>query len=329
MARSFAFSGNRRFIAEVAPRLESSGFARVDDAAAADVVISYCSSQNELEDLYFGDAGFVSELAPGSLLIDLSPMTPSFAREVNAVATVSDLDMVEAPLVMVDMVADDVFSRENIWCFAAGEDGGVDRAREVLNALFGEIREVGGPGAAQLARAAHTLQVSAQVISAIEADALCRATSKSALGASFSDALTAAATPEAQSVLGAVRADRFDGAYTVEQFMAELSSAIMAADDVELILPQAEAAMHLLELLAVIGGSDKSPASLALVYGEEADCARNGLDWTRAEKAYGSGDPEGGHCDCGQDHDGCDEYDDFDEYGYEDPYSPGFDYSSN
>ncbi|MFR6335234.1 MAG: tetrahydrofolate dehydrogenase/cyclohydrolase catalytic domain-containing protein [Oscillospiraceae bacterium] len=49
----------------------------------------------------------------------------------------------------------------------------------------------------------------------------------------------------------------------------------------------AEACLHLLELLAVIGGSDKAPAALALVYGEEKTCAEQGLDWTRAEQAYG------------------------------------------
>ena len=80
---------------------------------------------------------------------------------------------------------------------------------------------------------------------------------------------------------------RFDGTYTVEMFMAELSAALTAADDVDLILPQAEACLHLLELLAVIGGSDKAPAALALVYGEEKTCAEQGLDWTRAEQAYG------------------------------------------
>ena len=38
----------------------------------------------------------------------------------------------------------------------------------------------------------------------------------------------------------------------------------------------------------VIGGADKAPSALALVYGEEAACAENGLDWTRAEQAYAS-----------------------------------------
>ena len=48
-------------------------------------------------------------------------------------------------------------------------------------------------------------------------------------------------------------------------------------------------------LLAVIGGADKAPATLALVYGEESACAEHGLDWTRAEQAYGqaAGEDEG------------------------------------
>ena len=103
--------------------------------------------------------------------------------------------------------------------------------------------------------------------------------------------------------------------------MAELSAAIMAADDAELILPQAEAALHLLELLAVVGGSDKSPAALSLVYGEEEECARYGLDWTRAEEVYGGGHADEDDFELGHDHDhDFDDYDDYDEYGYDDPY---------
>lgn len=35
--------------------------------------------------------------APGTVLVDLSAATPNFAREINAVACVNDLVMVEAP----------------------------------------------------------------------------------------------------------------------------------------------------------------------------------------------------------------------------------------
>ena len=121
----------------------------------------------------------------------------------------------------------------------------------------------------------------------MEADALYRAVRRSSASLDQATERVGAATPVAEQVLAAVNTGRFDGTYTVEMFMAELSAALTAADDVDLILPQAEACLHLLELLAVIGGSDKAPAALALVYGEEKTCAEQGLDWTRAEQAYG------------------------------------------
>ena len=71
------------------------------------------------------------------------------------------------------MMAADAFSRrENLTCFAAGEKGDVERAWPLLEVLVGAVHETGGSGSAQLARAAYTLQTAAQVVSAIEADAL-------------------------------------------------------------------------------------------------------------------------------------------------------------
>ena len=87
-------------------------------------------------------------------------------------------------------------------------------------------------------------------------------------------------------MLEAVSQKRFNGAYTIEMMMAELSSVMMAADDYELILPQVESAFHLLELLAVIGGAAKSPAALSLVFGSDHDGDAYGLDWSRADALY-------------------------------------------
>ena len=106
-----------------------------------------------------------------------------------------------------------------------------------------------------------------------------------------------------RSLHEAVRAERFDGAFTLEMLMSELTMALAAADDVDLILPQGEAAQHLLELLAVIGGSDKGVAALSLIYGEESACAKHGLDWTRAEQVYGDHDHDHDDCDCHHHHD--------------------------
>ena len=121
------------------------------------------------------------------------------------------------------------------------------------------------------------------------------------------EAAESSAAPAAQTA-----AKPIEGAFTAEMFLSELQAALASADDADLILPQAESTMHLVELLEVIGGSFKSPAALALVYGEEAECAENGLDWSRAEEAYGQGadddddygyDDEEDDCGCGHHHD--------------------------
>lgn len=306
MNKRFAYSGSAVVGAVVAQRLSDMGYVHTDDAKSAGVIVTYCTSQTALEDAYFDERGFAQSARPGTLLIDLSASTPSFARELNAVTTVSDLVFVEAPLVVGDVLHPDAFGdRDNLMCLVAADDKALETARPLLDALVGSLRATGGPGSAQLARAAYTLQMAAHVMAAIEADALYRAVerSSSSFGESFGRA--GATTPESERVLAAINAGHFDGVYTVEMLMAELSAALMAADDVDLILPQAEACLHLLELLAIIGGADKAPSALALVYGEEAACAENGLDWTRAEQAYAAADDEDdlGDCDCGHGHD--------------------------
>lgn len=334
MAKSYAYVGAPSFIGAVEGRLADAGFSQVSDVASADIVVTYATSGSALEDLYFGDEGLVTTTAPGSTLVDLSAATPNFAREINAVATVNDLVMVEAPATVRSLVAADAFARENLLGPVATEAELTDDVRRLLDAIFGEVVEVGAPGRAQLLRNTHTLPLAADLVSAIEAVALDDASARS-VGALDADQIPLFSPVSADPVVQAVRQQRYTGDYTAEMLLAELSAALMAADDAEVILPGVEATMHLLELLVVIGGADMAPAALSLVYQDEAAGARAGLDWTRAEQAYGhpaseededwsAYDDEDG---CGHDHFREDhDYDDYDDFA---PYNDDFDYSSN
>ncbi|WP_304425888.1 NAD(P)-binding domain-containing protein [uncultured Adlercreutzia sp.] len=335
MACLYAYEGAPSFIAAVEPRLADAGFSRVEDAVSADIVLTFYASASALEDAYLGDGGLVSRAAPGAILVDFSATTPNFARELNAVATVNDLVMVEAPVTVRSLVAPDAFSRENLLGPVASESELADTVRELLGVVFGEVVEVGAPGRAQLLRNTHTLPLAADLVSAIEAVALDDASAR-VVGALDADQVPLFSPVSADPVVRAVREQRWNGAYTAEMLLAELSAALMAADDAEVILPGVEATMHLLELLAVIGGSDMAPAALALVYQDEAAGARAGLDWTRAEAAYGGKggdddedwsayDDDDDACGCGHDH-GEHDYDDYDDFG---PDDYDFDYSSN
>lgn len=330
MGNLYAYEGAPSFIRAIEGRLADAGFSRVEDAVSADIVMTFCTSASSLEDAYFGDDGLVSRAAPGAVLVDLSATTPNFAREVNAVATVNDLVMVEAPLTVRSLVAPDAFARENLLGPVASETELSEEVRRLLEAIFDEVVEVGAPGRAQLLRSTHTLPLAADLVSAIEALALDDASAR-VVGALDADQVPLFSPVSTDPVVRAVREQRFTGDYTAEMLLAELSAALMAADDAEVILPGVEAIMHLLELLVVVGGADMAPAALSLVYQDEAAGARAGLDWTRAEQAYGAkeSDEEDWSAyddDCGHDHHDAD-YDDYDDFGSDD--YDDFDYRSN
>lgn len=272
------------------------GWVRVDDVAQADVTFSYCTSASALEDAYFDGDGLVKRSRPGTLLIDLSPASPSLARELSAVATVNDLRPVEAPLSVIDPALFDAFETpENLMCFVAGEPDDVDEAIDVIETIAAKVERTGASGTAQLAKVARTVQAAALLASAVESEAIVRATVNATTSLDGIDASVRPNTAEAAPILAAVVTDSFEGSYTIEMFMAEVAAAMSAADDVELILPQLESVLHLLEVIAVIGGAEKAPAALSLMYREEADSAAHGLDWTRAEDLFANHDHDHDH----------------------------------
>lgn len=281
MVKKFAVVGNEAVGDFVSRALEEAGWARTPDISDAEVVFTYCTHASALEDAYFDEDGLVKRAVPDTLLVDLSPSTPSLAREVGAVAAVNDLRFVEAPLVVSDPVAGESLVPNNVVCLVAGDDEKAIRdASAALALICATVDECGASGSAQLAKAACTSQIASQILSAVESFALYRV-SQTAPGAE-----AFGLTSVTSKVLEAIGDDRFKGDYTVEMLMGEVVAAMTVADDADLILPQLEAIMHLLEVLAVIGGADMSPAALSLIYRDEETCAKHGLDWTRAENLF-------------------------------------------
>lgn len=323
---TYAYRGNPRLIEALEERLAASGFQREGEVEIADFVLTFCTSLSELEELYFGDDGLAQTLTSGCVAVDLSAATPNLANELSAVCAVNDVAMAAAPLIVKNKVAEDVFARVNTACFAGGEGDAVDKARPLLDVVFGDVTVVPDAGSAQLARAAHTIQNIAELVAGVEVLSLYRACLNSVSPLDVKGIAPDATSPEAFFVMKAVRDGRYDGAYTAEMLLSELSAAMMTADDYDLILPQTEAAFHLFELLAVIGGADKSPAALALVFeGEREGEDSHGLDWRRAERLYGDGHSHENDDDFEDDFadDDCAGYDDDDEFG------TGFGYSVN
>ena len=148
MSGHYAFMGHEAIGSFIEGGLSQIGWTRVEDVADAEVAFTYFIGSSLLEDAYFDDGGLVKNAVSGTVLVDLSPSTPSFAREISAVATVNDLVFVEAPLAVLDP-----FGKVEFCCFAACEEpGGVDGVLALLDAIAVSVEECDAVGAAQLAR---------------------------------------------------------------------------------------------------------------------------------------------------------------------------------
>ncbi|WP_052241521.1 NAD(P)-binding domain-containing protein [Berryella intestinalis] len=287
MSNRFAFQGHESIGALVRRGMEGLAWVEVDDVASANAVFTYFASLQELEDAYFGEGGIAQAAPAEALLIDLSPSTPAFSQELASLATVSGMRPVEAPLAVVDLGAADAFAdMSRLACFVGGDEADVEAALPLVSAVVGTASRTGAAGSAQLARCALTLQTASQIVAAIEAEALYAATQRSVTAVEGLEGSVGAVTPQSASVLERIAEGRFDATYTVEMFLAEIAAALRAAEDVDLVVPQAEAVMNLVQLLAVLGGADKSPAAVSLLYRDEDDGRRAGLDWARAREYY-------------------------------------------
>ncbi|WP_283170527.1 NAD(P)-dependent oxidoreductase [Curtanaerobium respiraculi] len=286
---SFAFIGNQQVGGALADGLARAGFHPVEPMSDADAIITYCTSQEDLEEVYLGEEGLIALAAEGTLLIDCSATTPSFSKELAAVAAVNDLRMVEAPLYVNDVTRDDAFAeRGNLSVLAAGEDSDVAACKPLLEAFAGTVVPCGAAGSAQVAKCALTLQQALRIMGQVESDALCRAVAgpAGAAQARCAVAQVGGQSPQSSALAHAIEQGEFASGYTVDMMLGELHAALNQADESDLITPLGESAEYLLRLLAMVGGIDLAPSALTLMYRDEDECAKHGLDWSRAEAFF-------------------------------------------
>lgn len=299
---SFIFVGDTNVGARISNNLVEAGYLAAPDVAWADVVFTYVGSTSTLEETYLGEEGLLKETHEGAILVDLSATAPSFARDVFGVTEVGNRFFADAPLVVRNMAVEDAFAhRENLAMVVGAEAEVQKKILPMLEAIAGNVMWVGNPGAGQTAKAALTLKNAAALVGVIEAKAALDAAEAQVNPEDLLEFMEEAglATESQISFIEAVIEGEFEGTFTVEHLMGELSAALTAADERDLILPQAESGFRLMELLAMVGGVEMTPAALTLVFASEEDAKKNGLDWSRAEGAFEEHDHE---CECGHDH---------------------------
>lgn len=269
-----------------APALRDAGIPFVEDRMEAlmgsQVAITSLRDSADVENLYLGDESLLELMDPGSFCIDMTVSSPRLAREIQAVGAISDIEILDAPIINVG-------DQEQPIMFVGGEQ----QTQQLLSPLFPYLAPVVMPqdaaGEGQFAAMISIIALAGSLMGAIEAVSLAHIAGFPEKNALNVLASTSAGSRALVDYIPQVLRHDYDGKISVESLLEMLEVALDTAEELEVTVPMTETAYQLCELLRTVGGDDLNIQALALLYEDEKTCADYGLDWALAEGFHGSG----------------------------------------
>jgi 3-hydroxyisobutyrate dehydrogenase len=118
-------------------------------AATSDLVVTVVSDTPDVEVVLFGSAGVASGAAPGTLVVDMSTISPSATRDFAGRLAAGGIALLDAPV----SGGSEGARKGTLSIFVGGESADLERARPVLAAMGTTITHVGPIGAGQAVKA--------------------------------------------------------------------------------------------------------------------------------------------------------------------------------
>lgn len=117
--------------------------------AASDLVVTVVSDTPDVEAVLFGEEGVAAGAAAGSLVVDMSTISPSATRDFANRLAARGIAMLDAPV----SGGSEGAKKGTLSIFVGGEAANLERARPVLAAMGTTITHVGPIGAGQAVKA--------------------------------------------------------------------------------------------------------------------------------------------------------------------------------
>ncbi len=152
--------------------LEAKGASRAasprEAAAGADVVLSCVSDTADATEVLDGPDGALAGLAPGTLVIDCSTISPEGARDLAGKAADREIGFVDAPV----SGGSEGAIQGTLAIMCGGSDADLERALPVLEIIGGKVTHVGPVGCGQIAKAVNQVLIAGTFQSLAEGMAL-------------------------------------------------------------------------------------------------------------------------------------------------------------
>lgn len=225
-------------------------------AAACNIIVTMLPDTPDVEAVVLGPGGLLGLMPPGSILIDMSSISPSATRRMAAALAERSIAMLDAPVSGGYQGAE----AGTLSIMVGGEEAALKRCRALLDAMGKRVIHIGGAGAGQVCKLCNQVAVAINIQATAEALTLARKSGVDA--AKVREALLGGF---AQSTALDLHGRRFiEGNYAAGFRVAlqrkDLALALEAGRDTDTPLPAAALVQQLYGILAATGrvGADNS-----------------------------------------------------------------------
>lgn len=152
-----------------AAELEAAGARRAatprEAAAGAEVVITMVTDSEAVKSVVLGPDGVAAGAAEGAVVVDMSTIHPSAAREVGRALRAKKVGFLDSPVTGMEFRARD----GTLSLLVGGEKEDLEKVRDVLSVLGNRITWFGPQGSGQIAKACNQILCAVNMVGIVEA----------------------------------------------------------------------------------------------------------------------------------------------------------------
>ena len=229
-------------------------------------IITVLPDSPDVRDVVFGDAGLLSAIDQGHLLVDMSTIAPATAVEVNAALRERGGRALDAPVSGGDRGA----IAGTLSIMVGGETDDFQRAMPLFESMGKTIVHVGGPGAGQIVKACNQIVVAINYAAVSEALVLGAkaGVDPEKIVEVLSGGLASSRVLEMKGP--SMIAHNFQPGFRIDLHRKDLSIALETARSSAVPAPVSAVVSQLFEALAAAGRGDLDHSALITIYEELA-----------------------------------------------------------
>jgi len=130
----------------------------------AEIIITCVSDTPDAKEVILGENGILEGASPGSIVVDMSTISPSETRKISACLAAKEVRMIDAPV----SGGSEGAQKGTLTIMVGGDPEDVENARPVLEAMGKTITHVGPIGAGQITKAINQVLIAGTYLSVAE-----------------------------------------------------------------------------------------------------------------------------------------------------------------